>query len=131
LQYDDTTLSEHYLVCNAKVYEAAEFYVIPSLIKLAVAKFEVAATRQWSSYQFLKVVDYIYDSTLSSYEQLRAIVIQIAVTNQKELLEDEGFTELLSNYAELGKDFTIRLLPVAKKIENLMKAMCRDCHRIL
>lgn len=113
LKYDDTTSPDGVFLCNAKMYEVADFYIIPSLQKLAITKFQDSATTHWSNEQFLQAVEYIYDSATPQHELPRSIAMQIATDNSKDLLANPAFINMLLNIEKLKRDFTLSLLSKA------------------
>lgn len=87
--YSDTDTDIGLLVCNAKIYEAADFYLIPELKKLAAEKFIHAAKSFWMTHHFLKGADWVYthEPLLGDLgDNLRNIVLNTILRHSDELL---------------------------------------------
>lgn len=135
--YSVTTTDLGPLVCNAKIYEAADFYLIPELKKLAAERFIHAANSFWMSRHFLDGVECVYThDTLSGDlgKELRNIVLRTIFDHSDELLEpsitsgstDKTLSGLLLDIPELGRDLTVQYLPpavTAAKLHNLSKPL--------
>ncbi|KAI3530701.1 BTB/POZ domain-containing protein [Colletotrichum abscissum] len=76
------------LLLHAKVYTAAEKYVIGGLKDLAVAKFKAAAAQAWDPADFLDAANEAYTSTIDSDRGFRDAVIEAFATHT-DLLEDD------------------------------------------
>lgn len=78
--YHDTGTKLAPLVCIAKIYEAAEFYVIPKLKKLAQQNFYAAAISFWMTRPFLDGIGWVYAHDPFSGdpgEELKTIVLKL------------------------------------------------------
>jgi len=124
LDYSDetTTSDNNKLVCNAKLFQAAEFYIIPHLQKLAVTKFETAVSEAYVVDQFLGAIEVIYANPTID-PALRNLVADVCVKQHSTLIAYQGFIDMLSNTPELGKDLTLSFLPAAAKVEQLTKLL--------
>jgi hypothetical protein len=134
LEYSDETATSdnNKLVCNAKMFEAAEFYIIPHLQKLAAAKFKTAVSETYAVDYFLEAIRVIYANPTIDHT-LRNLVAEACVKEHSTLIAHQGFIDVLSDIPELGKDLVLNLLPAAAKadklsmFDNMYKKTCRYC----
>ena len=141
-EYDDTSLVKtgvSSLWLNAKLYAAADFYVISSLKKATLAKFEQNVTKlcsQSESTQELSelpaIIEFIYENTVDEGGSgLRETAVKIIVRNATKLFDrDDGYKGLqniMEKSGTFGRDFGIAML---KKWQGFRKVQCQHCWHI-
>jgi hypothetical protein len=127
LEHHDTRIKEGPLLCSIKIYEAADFYVIPHLVKLAFKALKKSLRDHWSCEDFLQCLEYVYSNDFS-YSELRDIVIKGGLRHSDELASSQQLTEMLSRKPELAKDFAFSMLPKVAKLTKFFQ--CEDCNYI-
>ena len=89
----DKTDSNQTLMANAYVYITADYYQIPELMDLALAKF-CKASMYFYQPGFTDVVALVYDSALSRARELRSVFCSIVVRNATSLVTDGTFIDV-------------------------------------
>jgi len=141
-EYDDTSLVKtgvSSLWLNAKLYAAADFYVIPSLKRTTQAKFEQSMIKLCSQFKSTQelgelpaIMEFIYENTVDEGGSgLRETAVKIIVLHATKLFDrDEGFKGLqniMEKTGAFGRDFGIALL---KKWQGFRKVQCQQCRHI-
>lgn len=84
------------LLCNTKLYEAAHFYLLPELQKLAIKKFEITLFGyDWSMEGLREALQYISNSTDFPDTALQVILLHAATDNADEVANDTAFLNML------------------------------------
>lgn len=105
------------LLSHVKVYEAADFYDIPTL-KLVVAREFGIELQKFDQHVFLAAIDAVYNSNIPPTDRtLHDLVLTAITANTSKLLKPGGSTEdvhsqfmdLMDRVLELGKDLTLRI----------------------
>ncbi|KAI6815994.1 hypothetical protein KC340_g16499 [Hortaea werneckii] len=98
------------LALDVKVYAVAGKYLLPNLQRLAAAKFEQRAKKEWQSEDFAEAITEIYDGPLESII-LRATVAQIVTEHRMELFHPgEGskrFISMAGKIPKFGRDLLV------------------------
>lgn len=76
------------------MYAMADRYEISDLKDLARTKFEVAVRQDWNSQAFACAAEQVFESTLSSDQGLRSIVVT-TIDQHRELVTCDEFRNLL------------------------------------
>lgn len=124
LDYDDTP-DDNRLLCNTKIYEAADYYLLPHLAELAVENFKKAISEHWSMDHFRKALQYIYTGVAFPNTVLQALLIKTAVIHAKEVTPDPAFTAMLIELPALSRDFTVNLLSANANFNRFVSYRCR------
>jgi hypothetical protein len=143
IEYDDISLVEtgvNSLELNAKIYVAADFYLITSLKKVAQAKFKRRVTELCGQSkptdelsELPAIMEYIYQNTVDKGDPgLRETAVKVIVLHAEKLFAlDESLKEGLQNLMEksgaFGRDFNIAVL---KKWQGFRKVQCQHCRHI-
>ena len=91
---------------NAQVYALTDKYDVQGLEKFSSKKFKNSLATTWSSKVFSKVVQVVYETTPSTDQGLRSIVMETARKQGSCLMNCAEFKVLLKS----ASDFTIALL---------------------
>lgn len=137
--YNDTPAMSP-LLLNAKIYVAADFYLIPSLKKAAQSNFEQILTDLCNQseppeklYELPTIMEYIYENT--EYQDgtgLRQSAASALVRHAEKFFDrDEGLKDAMLKVMEatgsMGADFGIALL---NKWKGFRKVQCQQCWHI-
>lgn len=111
------------LTHHAQVYEIAVKFGIPALKSRAKSCFEAAISNEWSSTGFLVAIRTVYGTeTLLEDRELPDLILKTSRKNLVNLLELEGFCQLLSE----SPVFTAELFPfLRKKLPPTIR--CYEC----
>lgn len=130
---------------HSNIYHAADSYLIPTLKQAAAQKFDAAirAEEAWDSEDFLRAVEYIYESEAfdsARSRELRDLAVEVIVEHGDyhtffDSSRDSGNISLpilMSKYAELGRDIVVKSLPTAMEAapwEGFRQIKCgvEDC----
>ncbi|GAB1740404.1 hypothetical protein NU219Hw_g5509t1 [Hortaea werneckii] len=92
------------LVLDVKVYAVAGKYLLPNLQRLAAAKFEKRAEKEWQSEDFAEAIMISHDSFVESDVTLRAIISLTVNEHRVELFNPgEGSKRFISMAGEIPK----------------------------
>ena len=97
LDYEDDVDGARPLLVNAEVYGLGEKYNIPCLKILARDKFMGALHAGWDITSFPEVIETVYTTTPASDFALRLCLTPILQKHKDELIEHQGFKDLIMN----------------------------------
>lgn len=99
---------EQALILNLRVYAAAEKYLLPSLKRLAMTKFEQRAEKEWRSDGFAGAIVEAYDRLLDVDDALRQKIARIVNDHRSELFDatkgNEMFKYMAVEIPMFGRD---------------------------
>lgn len=126
--YDATNFSEGALTCHLKLIEVADFYVILGLKEMAWAKIQAVAqgVQTLPVQEFITALRFVYD-TLNHEEKIKKHMIAWAIQDSEHLLNNPTFEEVLSDFSQLGKELTLKMLPGANMVSRLEKMRLLKC----
>ncbi|KAE9975235.1 hypothetical protein EG328_003275 [Venturia inaequalis] len=123
--YDATNFPEGALTCHLKLIEVADFYVILGLKEMAWANIQTVAQglRTLPVQEFITALRFVYD-TLNHEEKIKKHMIAWAIQDSEHLLNNPTFEEVLSDFSQLGKELTLKMLPGEQG--NILRAVFAD-----
>lgn len=95
--YDDSAGRENQLDFHARMYGMADKYDVPFLKELSKSMFHAQIKGPIDMPPFLKAVQSIYTTTLSSDRGLRDLLIPALKTHRHTLNKDDGFSDLIKS----------------------------------
>ena len=118
------------MVFNVKVYSIADKYDIPALKVQAEQKFRTAAETCWDMDDFPHAVAQVYSSTSSTDQGLRRISTEIACKHIKQLLEKQGFRNILDETVGFASDVAQFLAKSQTQTRSQARYECPNCDQI-
>ncbi|KAI7304984.1 hypothetical protein KC367_g2874 [Hortaea werneckii] len=99
------------LVLDVQVYAVAGKYLLPNLQRLAAAKFEQRAEKEWQSADFAQAIRGVYDDLQESGAALKLTIAQIVNKHRMELFHpaegSEAFMTMAGKIPGFGRDILI------------------------
>ncbi|KAK3067894.1 hypothetical protein LTR53_014950, partial [Teratosphaeriaceae sp. CCFEE 6253] len=117
------------LTFNVHVYAIADKYDIPSLAKLATAKFAKRAAQDWHKVCFAEAASLASTTSASHNNPLLDIIASVAVDHAKELKDTEAgrrFENAVQAVPTLG--LALWQKHIEKSLEPRKQYSCPNCH---
>ncbi|RYN15717.1 hypothetical protein AA0119_g13004 [Alternaria tenuissima] len=92
------------MVFNVKVYSIADNYEIPALKTIASQKFKESVKTCWNMDDFPPAIAEVYGSTPPNDQGLRSVIVDVACEHITELLQKQGFCDILEETAGFALD---------------------------
>lgn len=105
----DTYVDGNNLVKHARVYFAAEFFMIDNLKQLALERFKSKLGPDWVCDELVACIREIYKNTTESETGLRRAVVEAAHKSGPELWQKKEFRDLVSE----GGDFAVDMMGIS------------------
>ncbi|XP_014550323.1 hypothetical protein COCVIDRAFT_115774 [Bipolaris victoriae FI3] len=117
------------MVFNVKVYSVADKYDIPALKSVASQKFKESVKTCWNMDDFPHAVAEVYSSTPPNDQEIRRLVVDVACEHITELLQKQGFCDILGETVGFASDL-VQLQASEKKPnekQDRTKYRCPNC----